>query len=764
MRRAIAFMLIVLLAACGGKSGGGPPLPVATATPGPSSTSSPQSVSVAFKIQLPTAQGAAKRRNPQYVSTKTASAAITVTPSGGSAGSPTVINCGTTTCSGTVQAAVGSDTFAVNLYDAANGGGNLLSTGSATQTIVANTANSVNVTFNGVVASLTLTAPQVTPGTAGTATIAFAALDADGETIVGPGDYVDASGNPLTISLADPDTSGSCLTASSCTPSGTASTLQLTAPPAGVTLAFGADFDTNPTLTASATGLSSVTSQVTFPVSTVAALSAYSGVAGTVVNETLTGTNFVAGGTTVLVGGPGITIGNIDVTSSTSLTATFTISGSASFGVISVRTTTNNGASTGPFARFAIGASSFTVTAMTDTNAGSPAGVGTGNASSSTSGDLRSMIVAAQSSPGGIITFPSCTTTAPCTIALNGPLPPITANTIVDGGIYGSVILNGQSLYRVFWVQTGFAVLQNLEIENARAQGGAGGDNAGGGAGLGGGLFLDGSLSSASADVINDYFLDNAAVGGGGGNTQGGFGGGGGLGGPGGVTSPLGQTGGGGGGILGAGGAGNDAADAGGIGGVGFDNAGAGSAGTVVEPPGEGSYGGGGGGAGGAGGTAAGGFGGGGGGGNPALSDGGNGGFGGGGGAPGGLGGAGGGGAGAGSTYAGGALDASLSGGNGAYQCAGGGGGGAAAGPAIFVNVGVLVVFNSGASGATATGGAGGVSLGCGSVASTAGGADATPVFNFGGTVIATGVTSTTGPVPGALGSSAPQVVKRRNP
>lgn len=57
------------------------------------------------------------------------------------------------------------------------------------------------------------------------------------------------------------------------------------------------------------------------------------------------------------------------------------------------------------------------------------------------------------------------------------------------------------------------------------------------------------------------------------------------------------------------------------------------------------------------------------------------------------------------------------------------GGGGVAAGPAIFVDAGTLTTSNSGAVGATATGGAAGGS------GATAGGADATPVFNYAGTV-----------------------------
>jgi len=49
------------------------------------------------------------------------------------------VNC-TTVCTGQIVAAVGSDTFTVSLYDAQNAVGNLLSTGTLTQTIVQNQA------------------------------------------------------------------------------------------------------------------------------------------------------------------------------------------------------------------------------------------------------------------------------------------------------------------------------------------------------------------------------------------------------------------------------------------------------------------------------------------------------------------------------------------------------------------------------------------------------------------------------------------------
>jgi hypothetical protein len=185
---------------------------------------------------------------PAYVSASTKSASVTVTPNGGSAGAPTVVNC-TNVCSGTLNAPIGSDTFAVNLYDAQNGTGNLLSTGSVTQAIVIDQSNSVNVTFNGVVKSLAISlGASATAGTASSVPVTVNALDADGNTIVGPGNYVDAHGNPVTITLSDSDTSGAT----------SLSQTSITAPASGITLNYSGLAIAPATIAASATGFTRV--------------------------------------------------------------------------------------------------------------------------------------------------------------------------------------------------------------------------------------------------------------------------------------------------------------------------------------------------------------------------------------------------------------------------------------------------------------------------------------------------------------------------
>ncbi len=250
MKRLAGLVWALFLAGCGG--GGSTPSIAQQPVPQPTQQRA-QDVSVAFSIVVPTARDASLRRVPDYVSTSTKSASISVAPSGGSAGTPTVVNC-TTTCSGTVSAPVGGDTFAVKLYDATNAGGNPLSTGTVTKTIVANTANSVNVTFNGVVASLSVAlGASGTAGTSATIPVTVNALDADGNTIVGPGVYVNASGTPLTIALSDSDGSGAT----------TLSTTSLTQPTSGVSLNYSGLAIEPATIGVSATGVAANTTTFT---------------------------------------------------------------------------------------------------------------------------------------------------------------------------------------------------------------------------------------------------------------------------------------------------------------------------------------------------------------------------------------------------------------------------------------------------------------------------------------------------------------------
>ena len=134
------------------------------------------------------------------------------------------------------------------------------------------------------------------------------------------------------------------------------------------------------------------------------------------------------------------------------------------------------------------------------------------------------------------------------TINLAGSLlPPINlarANTVVIDGsnLSGSgnmITVNGNNVQRGFFFVQGTGTVQNINIANALAKGGAGGsgggNGGGGGLGAGGGLFID----SANITLSNVTFTNCGAQGGAGGakGGQSGGGGGGGMGGNGGIVT-----------------------------------------------------------------------------------------------------------------------------------------------------------------------------------------------------------------------------------
>jgi streptogramin lyase len=229
------------LASCGGGGGSS-----ATPNSGGSKTPGAQNVAVTFNIVIPRPAGSNSSRRAQYISASTASASISI-----NAGAPTTVAC-TTTCSATVDAPIGLDTFAVSLQDVSS---NLLSQGSVSSTISATAANVVNIAFGGQVKKVNLTSSiaNLVPGTLATvAPVTVTALDADNNTIVGSDPYL----NPITLS----DSDGSGATALSTTSiTSPATTVHLTYSGAG-SLAGG-----SATITPAASGTAGNTA-VTFSV------------------------------------------------------------------------------------------------------------------------------------------------------------------------------------------------------------------------------------------------------------------------------------------------------------------------------------------------------------------------------------------------------------------------------------------------------------------------------------------------------------------
>ncbi|MBV8245603.1 MAG: hypothetical protein JOZ38_06760, partial [Candidatus Eremiobacteraeota bacterium] len=195
-----AFGCSFALAACGG-GGGGNALPSGGG-------GANHMESVLFQIVIPRT-GSSTARKPQFVDAATQSVTVAVNN-----GSPTTVNttasssgCTSTptklTCSITVQAPAGSDTFAVNMYSAQNAGGSLLSSGTTTATIGSG-SNVVTVTMNGVPTKLVVSLSNAFPptGSPSTITVNVIAYDATGAQIVGPGNY------SVPVTLTDSDTSG----------------------------------------------------------------------------------------------------------------------------------------------------------------------------------------------------------------------------------------------------------------------------------------------------------------------------------------------------------------------------------------------------------------------------------------------------------------------------------------------------------------------------------------------------------------------------
>lgn len=198
MRKNIEFSIGALLvgclvAACSG--GGSTSLPAAPHGITPTSRQD-----VAFTITIPA-------RKTNYVSPSTQSVSIVETD-GAASPSPAVVqnttpgspNCtttgGATSCTISVNANAGSDTFLVKTYDQTNAAGNVLSSGTVQGTVVAGQANSFPLTLSGAVASITLIPGDAYPKVAGSTTIAAQAKDAGGNTIIGTYD------NPIALTTS----------------------------------------------------------------------------------------------------------------------------------------------------------------------------------------------------------------------------------------------------------------------------------------------------------------------------------------------------------------------------------------------------------------------------------------------------------------------------------------------------------------------------------------------------------------------------------
>ncbi len=158
----------------------------------------------------------------------------------------------------------------------------------------------------------------------------------------------------------------------------------------------------------------------------------------------------------------------------------------------------------------------YTVTSGGDTVLGGGVGVGT-------SGELRYVLnqLLNDRAQGNGGTTHTITFSVP-SVTLTNILPMInlfTSDNITIGNASGSTTIDGGSAGRPFFIRQGDVTLQNLDIQNGKAQGGNG---SGGGMGAGGALFID----QATVTLNNVNFSNNMASAGlGAGGSGGGLGG-----------------------------------------------------------------------------------------------------------------------------------------------------------------------------------------------------------------------------------------------
>ncbi len=194
-----------------------------------------------IRVRIPgaTTTSASGTRSPAYVSRSTQGIGVSfvttttpptafpspATPAVAADVSPSSSSCiansdGSRSCSVTVPAAPGTDDFQVTAWDAAPASdsfANAHALSGATilaQTIAPGQQNALSFTLDGAVSGIFVAvspaalALQPAAGPAETASVTVNATDYQGDIIMGSGNYTDASGAPLTITLAQSGANG----------------------------------------------------------------------------------------------------------------------------------------------------------------------------------------------------------------------------------------------------------------------------------------------------------------------------------------------------------------------------------------------------------------------------------------------------------------------------------------------------------------------------------------------------------------------------
>jgi hypothetical protein len=226
VRRIFACVTIATIAGCAGGGGSTPPAGHGGST-GPSG---PATAAVPFSITIPQASAIAKMRRPAFISPATQSIAVTVYPAGtAEPTTPTLsanvvagsngcaLNAAGTalTCTLSVTAPIGSDSFAIKTFAGQNGTGAVLANANLPVTVTSGMP-AIQFILSGTpqIVRLSLETPVLPAGTSGTSVLDVNAYDPSGALIVAPGLF----SSPLTISS---DSSAVSLSATTATTPGT---------------------------------------------------------------------------------------------------------------------------------------------------------------------------------------------------------------------------------------------------------------------------------------------------------------------------------------------------------------------------------------------------------------------------------------------------------------------------------------------------------------------------------------------------------------
>jgi hypothetical protein len=237
---------VAVLAACGGGGGGGSNPPVAALPPSPPAGGN-AAPSVSFQIRVAQASSSSARR-PQFISPGTESIGIVVLDQGAASPRPAVYvdisTCptvsGVVTCTVSVPAGAGLDTFTVTSYSGTGGAGSVLGSGSIQIQVIFGQTPAQSIAVNGQVAKVVFAPLSTNLPVGQTVALDASAQDASGATIVG------TYATPITLSAPNLVFSKSTLASSSDAAALTVAWAPATIPsgPVTITAASGASTTT----------------------------------------------------------------------------------------------------------------------------------------------------------------------------------------------------------------------------------------------------------------------------------------------------------------------------------------------------------------------------------------------------------------------------------------------------------------------------------------------------------------------------------------